>query len=80
MQSSFWPTEQKLEASDAKYNDYYHTWGVSVVGCTSKYMLESVATHEFGHTFQKDSLGISLFHVVVWIGVGLAWWKVLGWW
>ena len=23
---------------------------------------------------------ISLFHVVVWIGVGLAWWKVLGWW
>ncbi|MFT6809564.1 MAG: DASS family divalent anion:Na+ symporter [Saprospiraceae bacterium] len=23
---------------------------------------------------------VSLFHMIIWIGVGLAWWKVLGWW
>jgi len=23
---------------------------------------------------------VSLFHMVIWLGVGLAWWKLLGWW
>jgi DASS family divalent anion:Na+ symporter len=28
----------------------------------------------------RTALVVSLFHVVLWIGLGLAWWKVLGWW
>jgi DASS family divalent anion:Na+ symporter len=23
---------------------------------------------------------ISIFHIVVWLGVGMAWWKLIGWW
>ena len=25
-------------------------------------------------------LAIALFHLAIWIGVGMAWWKLLGWW
>jgi len=28
----------------------------------------------------RVSLVISLFHVALWIALGMAWWKVLGWW
>jgi DASS family divalent anion:Na+ symporter len=28
----------------------------------------------------RNALVISLFHVVLWIALGLAWWKALGWW
>jgi DASS family divalent anion:Na+ symporter len=28
----------------------------------------------------RTALAISLFHVVLWIALGLVWWKALGWW
>ena len=39
------------------------------------------------YEFVSDILGVggigflvALFHLVIWLGLGLAWWKVLGWW
>jgi hypothetical protein len=49
-----WSSGSSIVASDAKYNDRYMTWssGASVPsGCSDKFMLEAVATHEFGHAF-----------------------------
>jgi len=23
---------------------------------------------------------VSVFHIVIWLGVGGIWWKILGWW
>ncbi len=23
---------------------------------------------------------VSLFHIVIWLGLGMLWWKLLGWW
>jgi DASS family divalent anion:Na+ symporter len=31
-------------------------------------------------TWFRVGFCVSLLHLVVWVGGGLAWWKVLGWW
>lgn len=31
-------------------------------------------------TWFRAGFVVSLFHLAVWLGAGLAWWKVLGWW
>lgn len=54
-------------------------------GCTTNYSSGPVIIY-FGLGYVKVpkwfSVGfiISLYHMVVWIGIGLLWWKVLGWW
>lgn len=54
-------------------------------GCTTNYSSGPVIIY-FGLGYVKApqwfSIGfvVSIFHLVVWIGVGLAWWKILGWW
>lgn len=48
-----WTSGSAIVAADIKFNKYYYRWSGSSVpaGCTSKYVLESTATHEFGHAF-----------------------------
>ena len=49
-----WYSGSAIVASDHKYNDEYVKWSAASTvpsGCTSRYMLESVATHASGHTF-----------------------------
>lgn len=54
-------------------------------GCTTNYSSGPIIIY-FGLGYVKApkwfSVGfvVSIFHMVVWIGVGLMWWKVLGWW
>ncbi len=54
-------------------------------GCTTNYSSGPVIIY-YGLGYEKASrwfqIGfiISLVHLIVWIGVGLLWWKVLGWW
>jgi len=54
-------------------------------GCTTNYSSGPVIIY-FGLGYVEApkwfSTGfvISLFHLMVWLGVGLLWWKVLGWW
>jgi DASS family divalent anion:Na+ symporter len=54
-------------------------------GCTTNYSSGPVIIY-FGLGYEKASrwfqIGflISLVHIVVWLGSGLIWWKLLGWW
>lgn len=54
-------------------------------GCTTNYSTGPVIIY-FGLGYVKApkwfTIGfvISLFHLIVWIPIGLVWWKVLGWW
>ena len=54
-------------------------------GCTTNYSSGPIIIY-FGLGYVEApkwfSIGfiVSIFHMIVWIGVGLAWWKVLGWW
>ena len=54
-------------------------------GCTTNYSTGPVIIYfELGYVetprwFQVGAL-MSLFHLVVWLGLGMAWWKLLGWW
>ena len=54
-------------------------------GCTTNYSSGPVIIY-FGLGYVKApnwfriGFGISLAHIIVWLGVGLVWWKVLGWW
>lgn len=57
----------------------------SVCGCTTNYSTGPVIIY-FGlgyvptPTWFKVGAVMALFHITVWIGVGLVWWKILGWW
>ncbi|NND32812.1 MAG: DASS family sodium-coupled anion symporter [Saprospiraceae bacterium] len=54
-------------------------------GCTTNYSSGPVIIY-FGLGYEKAGrwfkIGfvISLIHIVVWLGSGLLWWKILGWW
>ncbi len=53
--------------------------------CLTNYSSGPVIIY-FGYKYVKPgqwfSVGflISLFHLVIWLGVGLIWWKLIGWW
>ncbi|KAA3636968.1 MAG: hypothetical protein DWQ02_07440 [Bacteroidetes bacterium] len=53
--------------------------------CLTNYSSGPVIIY-FGYKYVKPgqwfSVGflISLFHLVIWLGIGLLWWKVIGWW
>ncbi|MGI9455596.1 MAG: DASS family sodium-coupled anion symporter [Aeoliella sp.] len=57
----------------------------NLCGCTTNYSTGPVVIYfglgyvPIGRWFWIGFL-VSLFHLVVWIGVGLAWWKMIGWW
>ena len=54
-------------------------------GCLTNYSTGPVIIY-FGLDYVKASKWfstgfiISLFHIVIWLGIGLVWWKILGWW
>ena len=54
-------------------------------GCTTNYSSGPIIIY-YGLGYVEApkwfSIGfiVSLFHMLIWIGVGLLWWKVLGWW
>ena len=54
-------------------------------GCTTNYSSGPIIIY-FGLGYVEApkwfSVGfvVSIFHLVIWIGVGLLWWKILGWW
>lgn len=54
-------------------------------GCLTNYSTGPVVIY-FGFGYVQTpkwfSIGfiISLFHLTIWLGVGLLWWKLLGWW
>ncbi len=57
----------------------------NLCGCTTNYSTGPIVIYfglgyvPAGHWFRVGFL-VSLFHLAVWIGLGLLWWKVLGWW
>ncbi len=57
----------------------------NLCGCTTNYSTGPVVIYfglgyvPVGEWFRIGFL-ISLLHLVVWLGGGLLWWKVLGWW
>ena len=57
----------------------------NLCACTTNYSTGPVIIY-FGLGYVKPprwfSIGflVSLFHISIWLTVGLAWWKVLGWW
>ncbi len=57
----------------------------NLCACTTNYSTGPVIIY-FGLGYAEPGkwFGIgflmSLFHLVIWLGVGMAWWKVLGWW
>ena len=54
-------------------------------GCLTTYSTGPVIIY-FGLDYVKSSKWfstgfiISLFHIAIWLGIGLIWWKILGWW
>lgn len=54
-------------------------------GCTTNYSTGPVIIY-FGLGYVKapawfrTGLVVALFHLAVWLGVGMPWWRVLGWW
>lgn len=57
----------------------------NLCGCTTNYSTGPVVIYfglgyvPAGQWFRIGAL-MSLFHLLIWLGVGLAWWKLLGWW
>jgi DASS family divalent anion:Na+ symporter len=57
----------------------------NLCACTTNYSTGPVIIY-FGlgyvpaHTWFAKGFLVSLFHMVIWLGAGMAWWKVLGWW
>jgi hypothetical protein len=48
----WWTSGNKTVESDLRLNKTEYTWVVNIGGnCTTKYSVEAVATHEFGHAF-----------------------------
>lgn len=56
-----------------------------VCGCTTNYSSGPVIIYyslgyETSPRWFRTGFVVSLMHIVIWLGVGLVWWKVLGWW
>ena len=57
----------------------------NLCGCTTNYSTGPIIIY-FGlgyvpvATWFRVGFIVSLFHLIVWLGAGLVWWKVLGWW
>jgi DASS family divalent anion:Na+ symporter len=57
----------------------------SLCACTTNYSTPPVVVY-FGFRYVppgawfKIGAVVSLFHLVIWILAGMAWWKILGWW
>ncbi len=57
----------------------------NLCACTTHYSTGPVIIY-FGQGYVpttswfKIGALMSLFHLIIWLGVGLAWWKILGWW
>ncbi len=57
----------------------------SLCGCMTNYSTGPVIIYfglgyvETGKWFRVGFF-VSLFHLVIWLGIGLPWWKALGWW
>ncbi|UCF81501.1 MAG: DASS family sodium-coupled anion symporter [Acidobacteriota bacterium] len=57
----------------------------NLCACTTNYSTGPVIIY-FGlgyvpsQSWFKVGALVSLFHLAVWLGVGMAWWKILGWW
>ena len=57
----------------------------SLCGCMTNYSTGPVIIYfglgfvETGKWFRVGFF-VSLFHLVIWFGIGLPWWKALGWW
>ena len=57
----------------------------SLCACTTNYSTGPTIIY-FGQGYLAASrwftVGalVSVFHLIVWLGVGMAWWKILGWW
>ena len=57
----------------------------NLCGCTTNYSTGPVVIY-FGMGYVptgrwfKIGFLVSLFHLVIWLGLGMMWWKLLGWW
>ena len=57
----------------------------NLCACTTNYSTGPVVIY-FGKGYVSTPLWfkvgacVSMFHIAVWLGVGMAWWKLLGWW
>jgi len=57
----------------------------NLCACTTNYSTGPVVIY-FGlgyvqsHTWFAKGFLVSLFHMVIWLGPGMMWWKLLGWW
>jgi len=57
----------------------------NLCGCTTNYSTGPVIIYfSLGYvqarTWFKVGFLMSLFHLAIWMGIGMAWWKYLGWW
>ena len=57
----------------------------NLCGCTTNYSTGPVIIYiGLGYvpaqTWFKVGFLMSIFHTVIWMGAGMAWWKILGWW
>jgi len=57
----------------------------NLCGCLTNYSTGPVVIY-FGLGYVSAAkwfrigIMVALFHLVVWLGLGLVWWKILGWW
>ena len=57
----------------------------NLCGCTTNYSTGPVIIY-FGLDYVSprrwfaSGFLVSLYHLVIWLGIGLIWWKMLGWW
>lgn len=57
----------------------------NLCGCTTNYSTGPVVIY-FGlgyvpaQTWFTKGFQVSIFHLVIWLGGGMMWWKILGWW
>ena len=57
----------------------------NLCACTTNYSTGPVIIY-FGlgyvqpHQWFSNGFLVSLFHLAIWFGVGMVWWKILGWW
>ena len=56
----WWYVGNDTVSSDMRLNSSEYSWAVNLNGCVTKYSVEDVATHEFGHTFGLNDLSESL--------------------
>ena len=57
----------------------------NLCGCLTNYSSGPVIIYfGFGYTSASQWLSrgaiVSVYHLTVWLGIGFAWWKLLGWW